>query len=484
MEIFTDFAKKFVAKRIFEYAKKVWETMTTPARKIQVVLHTAFFLAWAGLLTWNIYDMQSELREVFSPNFEALVESWKQNQIFGIAPRSTTGNLPPNFSKESWGYNWPGTKTGCFCPKQQDPYFQQVMNQDLTEDKCGFFTLGASCRDVQNVPARKLKVWDQGEETDILKGKNTSILHMMYMTNPNGTCKTGSKQCGEDQSPINSLCVPSHFPDCPITDISTTQRPGYTRIQTENSVYYINRKPDNTPFTIASVAEGKACLSSRITSTTPGRVPYVLLSTPTRGCHPNPDTVYLGSIGEEDFFQLNEMSKKDLPQYKTDNKYAIRRYMSRPFVWGYNCTMYRPELRNLNPKVIELSTKMNWFKLCFAPSLFLIFLGVYRTMCLQKLEPESIYYYLGIWIARMVSINDLWRYSDTARLLGLSLSQIINLNCTNPAGRRALEDLHHLFLTDIVSPSSTAFDWVNNLWFFHLLYCSIDILITYVINPR
>lgn len=332
----------------------------------RVILAVGFFLAFY-FSSCSVATRDEE--------FSGLVQNWKTNLLgdFGTIDKT-------------WKGFFSGTVEGCRC------YFTDSESgvwSGLHRHICSYNETYAGCDSIYQTPKVEVTKWTAHGIVDspVLKQiANSSFLELHTRMNVDGTCKQGSKHCGNRESLSKGLCVPNEWLSCPFTVIdledsidlrASSDRATFNKIA--NSQLVASSSPAYNPIVDLKIAEHSMCLNPKYKSITPGRNPYILMrSKIVKNCLKDSRYEVVDEIGEKMLFDNNRVEYNHLPEFHTSDNYKWRRMYRRIVEWKPLCLDLVPDVLDIHSNLKNMSNThsiLYWVSFFFI--LILIGLQVY-----------------------------------------------------------------------------------------------------------
>ena len=328
-----------------------------------VLVFVVMFLgAFAMLLVSFIYAVMArhELNKIVD-QVDGFFFSWRQDLVFDISYDKTSFdalNLP-NMYVDTWKFEWPGTINGCQCDSAARKKSSRVRT-GLKSRACNSTETKAGCTQIPESKPLNASKWTSGKEIYVAKVKDTSFLSTYQQMNSDGSCQSGYKNCGSKSSDSRGFCIPSAIPSCPLTDISSQAKSGYTLNQFDGFAVYTSKSPNSqTPFTDLEIVQGKQCLNRSNKSLADGQDKYLLLRRNYSNCFGDVRTAYLSEMGQVDFFNLNSVDYQKLISYNADNKFKFKLAAGRNFEWFPSCFDLVPQVSDKKGEALKIRKSHN-----------------------------------------------------------------------------------------------------------------------------
>lgn len=324
---------------------------------------------------------------VVAANLANFTDAWQQlDQIFAISADGQLGGYPSDtYYTAAVEGKWPGTIKGCDCTQAEAKYYT---------NQCGKFQ--GNCKQLPETGTRGFSKWYNSLPIYTVRMKQTSQSQLTSKIKLDGTCVSGYKKCGNPNSKSKGICVPENAIGCPITDISSTFQPGWTKTSFLGFSIYTKSEVNSNPIVDIAIRESHMCLNREHFPITPNRKPYSLFDVDYGRCIKNPTYSELFDMGELDLVSINSIPTDGLPQFQLSNDYRWKVLAGGFVEWAPECPVQMMEFASLTSNLSKTySQYVTLFGLYIATfsAILLCYLGYFFGILnvLKESKPMSLY---------------------------------------------------------------------------------------------
>ena len=323
---------------------------------------------------WTVFARSSA--KSLTINIDGIGQRIKADMIFAISNSDNhalvSGN-PELYYITEWKGRFPGVDKGCVCP---DNSVSKGVERNSGRFPCGGKQLDQGCKTIEERPPVDMPKFTTGQTIYVVRGKGTNFELTQKSMKPDGSCESGFTKCGPPNV-FRGVCIDSRFTQCPITDISSSSKAGYTDVVFNGFTLSYSSSADGEPFVDAVIAQDHLCFLRFDNPFAPGRPKYELLKGANEPCIRDDTTIPLQDIGEVDFFDFNGVKYQDLYRYDPSNDFKYKLIAGRRIYIKPECREFVQEMRDTHERAISLSSNATTLFGLFIATLSV--LGV--TMC-------------------------------------------------------------------------------------------------------
>lgn len=337
------------------------------------ILHCCCCLGALAMLIisfiWSILA-KKEVQKM-NEGYNSLVASWQVDLAFDL---STDGASFPGLGLggdmyvDKWRFEWPGTIEGCYCTVSNS---RKRVTKGLKDRSCNYNESSVGCKKISEMEPKNATKWISSQEILVARVKSTNFYSTYKKMNPDGSCASGFKNCGDKTSNSRGNCIPDKVSACPIADVSTSPVAGSKTLQLAASAVYFSNQAGKNPFSDFLIAEEHLCFIRSQKALSAGRKKYPLLIGDYDNCKKDTAAVSLAAIGEADFFDINSINSRALPEFNTNNKYRYVLAAGKPLEWSPSCF---DTVESMNDKQTDIGKVYSAHKVLFV--LYIISLSV------------------------------------------------------------------------------------------------------------
>ena len=233
------------------------EAPKPPPSKVKAVLMFIYILV---MIFYTIFGLVQAIQAYvkfrdLSKGYNNIIKNWKQDIILDFQLVGAGAECPTDYKNE-FVFNYGGAMAGCDC-EQITP--AQNITQIMYTQACNSTQTQVGCIDKREVPAIDFKSWaidNVALNSRVIctkRKKGTTFISESTKLSSEGTCQTGSIECGSsaavDPSRLKAMCISQEVAGCPVMDISSTgppPSPGGSAAATSNVQIHWSKVPQGT----------------------------------------------------------------------------------------------------------------------------------------------------------------------------------------------------------------------------------------------
>ena len=308
----------------------------------------------------------------FTSSYHGIMNNWNNDLVTGFRKAGPNEGLVQ--AQAPWNGSFAGTVEGCYCYRSDS---DRGVSSGLHSHSCSYNETYVGCVDVDQIPRTSLPIWnDKNERLHFKFTDDSSFVDLHKNMLEDGSCKSGTKKCGDPSSISTGICVPNSWSECPVSDIAignSNPNPAVftNTIQFTNYNVYFSTGAQSNPVADLSIGENIICEDPVRAGLTPGRSSYTLYRASTSNCKEDTRWRRLDAIAEPLLFDNNAIPYRRLIQFYTSNSYLWYRFFRRVIQWKPVCLN---EVEKMNSLADELTSTKNYN--LFLTILTCIILGV------------------------------------------------------------------------------------------------------------
>lgn len=283
-------------------------------------------------------------------SYQSVGNIWEKDLLFDVTYDTTT--VTGNEYSVPWSGSFTGFIEGCNCPRSDD---YSNVQQGLSRGRCSFNQTHSDCVGVEPVPGKMLSVWTGGQQVNLVYRTGSKFLNIYKNMNTDGSCKSGFKRCGDINSVSKGICIPDHWPKCPVSRIvfnTTNPDPANSTATIPFKNYFLGVSYGiGSPLADLTIAEYAVCEGAANVAITPGRTEYPLNAKQVGACVPDLRYVRLDHLDQPTLFSLNNVDVSSRPSYGNLPSYFwFRFYKPLPEIKP-SCLVEIPEIIGTSKRV-------------------------------------------------------------------------------------------------------------------------------------
>ena len=363
-----------------------------------VVCVTAFSI---GLILYFIsmacFFSAKNRMESFKDNFSKMYDTWSSDLVFDITNdelKAVSGNeyLAP------WQGYWPGTKQGCYCATSS--YYYNRYTAGLKDRDCNYNETWGGCTRLAPRGAQPINKWISNQKLFAIKVKGTSFLQLYSKMNPDGSCQSGYKRCGNPSSTSKGICIPATLANCPISSVASANTGSDSELKFGPLSFWVSRDERKNPISDVNITESHLCTVRTDYPVSVNRPRYPLLLGYSANCQNDALADKIGiPLGEKDLFDQNGINYVGLLTYDVSNAYQYYMMAGRPLEWSPNCQKEIPGLLSSSQQGNDLFKQYETLVILFIVSAIVFCLAYCVLGCaMGATDPKSmkLLFVLGI----------------------------------------------------------------------------------------
>lgn len=387
--------------------------------------------------------------EQIKDNFSNIVGNWQNDLIFEILNTSNIENKHNTYIS-TWAGYFPGTFDGCYCFTSS--YYMNVQ-VGLHERQCNYNETWVGCANLIARPPQTLNRWIDDQEISVLKIRGTSFLDTFDKIKEDGTCVDGYIHCGNKLSKSKGVCIPKTIGRCPVTEIQSIKGDGLTEVKLGKYSLYYGSNSSLNPISDVNITESHLCLSRTDFPVTPGRPRYPLLQGYHENCQIDKEAISMMSMGEREFFDLNNVRYQGLIEYDVGNSYAYHLMAGRPVEWAPKCAGLVPDMMENSQKSQDVYSQYKILMVLFIISLIGVIVCCFFMFAViipgNDAKSSWIVFFITLIFYAMV-FPSFAIISLGADDMSSDLKKVVAFNCSTAYTQENLIDLDNRFYDKVI----------------------------------
>ena len=370
--------------------------------------------------------------------------NWGTDMIYAV---TNNPNYPLSKGQylDAFKFKFPGNDDMCECSffKVHSDAPLHKIEYGTKNRRCNSTELDNGCNELTKADTRYLTKWREGQVIYIVRQSNTSFNRMYDKMKEDGSCEEGYMRCGDSQSPSKGICIDADIGECPLTDISSTPKLGYSKYRFKGFDLYTERNNFRNPLTDALISEDHLCFIRSQYSRTPDREDYNHIDIKYEECEEDKSAKVLGDIGEADFFDLNGVQYKGLLEEGVSNTFRYKLFTGTYVEWSPSSSCRSLKAEHEQHKNIDQDmgglTWLFWFSL-----VYLIFILGDAVLILEIIRTKAycdikIYWLYAIRLALLsFVVYTLWMSNSIIHKNEQYISQLETQNCSTVESNKSM----------------------------------------------